>query len=1657
MPDWKVIEPTIDLRIHDEPMAYQSSASRISFQIDYWQRNERMPDTNVYTLGPGWEFSWQSYIAYTDSGWTIFSAGGGEITLGKNYSLVNGTYVFDCGPVTYAQNLRPTALITNVIGPNGIPIQKIYEIQIQYPSGAKDIYAHAVTNCDPYFPTVEHYDLSQKIDEHGRVTTFVYAPGNTVSSSDPDALSSTVQLAYVIDPDGKTNTLSYTNYAGYNYLISQVQDPFGHTVKFAYNTNGCLTNVTDVAGISSSFGYANIRCGISNSSLNNLSTNYWLNQIKTPYGTTSFSFQDLNYGSGSSVMYDEIVAGTLSGAVRSVVVTEPNGSHQMFMYRVYSSFANSLMNWTRVPTSTPDGSYLDNDTNSITDRSTFYWGRKQFATLSLQFQATGLTNWDVTTLAIGDYLDARWRRWLFEGIDYQSDALSMEQDPSPDGSTPGQSTWYNYPDQESADHSGSSSLPSLAIKVLPEGTQSFEQYQPDQWGNFTNVVSTWSSVAGESALNRTNRFVYSTNGVDLLAVIGPDGTTSAAMSYDSAHQPLFVTNAVGDVASFSYNINEQLIGILFSPGGLQVTNIYNADGFLQEQRVVGFTTNFYTYINGLVDTHTDELGLKVTNTWDLLQRLTKVSFPDGTAVSLGYNKLDLASVTDRMGYPVGFAYNEIRQRTYATNALSRVTSYGYCDCGALNSIVDALNQTNLLNYDNQGNLTNANFPDGSSINRWFDLDGRLTQVADGAGRWLKFGYNNQGLVTGVTNANGTLQSVVFDVMDRPIQATDANGVTVTNSFDALGRLLKQTWPDGISEGYGYDSTGLIAFTNRDRRATHYSRDASGRLLAETNANLEVTKYGYNSASQLTDLWDGNTNHVQWQVNQYGWLTNKINGLSNSVLHYAYNANGWLTNRWTPEKGDTFYTLDNIGNLTAIAYPQSSISFAFDALNRLTNMVDAVGNHNFTWTPSGQLKSESGPWANDTVSHEYVEGLPSQMTIGTNWAQQYFFDLGSRMTNTTSPAGGFIYSYNFQPASALFTGIALPNGAKIVNSYDSMARLTSTALNNYWGHTLDGYDYTPDAMGFRTNIVRNLGLTTNSVSIGVDNIGQLTSWSAMELGTTLRQNEQLGWQYDPAHNLHTRVNGGLTQTFTTDAANQLKSITRTGNFTMSGATPAPATNVTVNGQLAQTYGDLTFARTNLTLNDGSNSFTNIAANAYGLKVTNTLTASFPQSVSLKFDQNGNLTNDGVKSFAFDCENQLTNVGVAGQWQSEFVYDGLNRRRIERDYIWQGGGWVKTNEIRLLCDGYMPIQERDSNNVPQVTYTRGLDLSMSLSGAGGIGGLLARTDTNGSVYYHGDGSGNITALIDTQENIVGRYLYGPFGKLTGMWGPKAQANVMRFSSMPSFAWGSVGYPERFWLTDLDRWLNNDPIQEAGGINLMMGMNNNPMNFVDPLGLDDGEDDLGNIPKTLGGGHELLRKNADEKKSAQLYDQSQKDLKTVAAVGTAASELNPVVGGFNGGYGAIKGKDAINGNQLTGWERVKSGGGALLAVAPVVIVKVGKVARVCAKAEGVAAKEYQAFKSFDALKRALGPAGDGRVWHHIVEQRAANVEKFGAEAIHNTENVVNVTREVNQKIANYYSSKDIFTGGKTVRDWLGAQSLEQQREFGLKVLKRIQEETN
>jgi RHS repeat-associated protein len=366
-----------------------------------------------------------------------------------------------------------------------------------------------------------------------------------------------------------------------------------------------------------------------------------------------------------------------------------------------------------------------------------------------------------------------------------------------------------------------------------------------------------------------------------------------------------------------------------------------------------------------------------------------------------------------------------------------------------------------------------------------------------------------------------------------------------------------------------------------------------------------------------------------------------------------------------------------------------------------------------------------------------------------------------------------------------------------------------------------------------------------------------------------------YRYDAAGNLNYRTNNGLTQTFTVNSLNQLTGGARDGTWTVAGGTMGSVTNVTVNTSISFLYADGTFASTNHGSSMTFKAFTAIAKDDKGRSATNSSTMFSPPNPVFAYDLNGNLLFERSaggttnRLFEYDDENQLIRVMVTNAWKSEFVYDGKMRRRIRKEYTWNGS-WVLTNEVRYVYDGNLVIQERDANNLPQVTYTRGKDMSGNLEGAGGIGGLLARTENPSSIlnppsssahaYYHADGNGNVTCLINSNQLVVARYNYDPFGSLSGMSGSMAEANLYRFSSKEFHPKsGLVYYLYRYYDPSLQRWLNRDPIGEhgfsilryrsdkslwvirlltqMGGNNLYGFVRNQPTGIYDPFGLKPG----------------------------------------------------------------------------------------------------------------------------------------------------------------------------------------------------------------------------
>jgi RHS repeat-associated protein len=326
--------------------------------------------------------------------------------------------------------------------------------------------------------------------------------------------------------------------------------------------------------------------------------------------------------------------------------------------------------------------------------------------------------------------------------------------------------------------------------------------------------------------------------------------------------------------------------------------------------------------------------------------------------------------------------------------------------------------------------------------------------------------------------------------------------------------------------------------------------------------------------------------------------------------------------------------------------------------------------------------------------------------------------------------------------------------------------------------LDQYAYIYNLANQRANLTR---ADHTYYSLAYDKIGQLTIAT-----NPLVPAESRGYLYDDTWNLNDRTNNGAVTGFTVDLKNQLETEAglacandANGNLTQAG-------DPTVTGGYVYTY-------------DDENRLTEIYTNY-------------------------NIT-------------QAPLIGGTTAWRTDFVYDGLGRLRKRTEYLNE----VLNSTTEYIYDGNRVIQERDANNNPTAGYTRGNDLSGTLEGAGGIGGLLARSDQFNSGnftehdYYFADANGNITYMTDASQATAAQYRYDPFGNTISSSGSMSVLNTYRFSSKEIHAnSGMYYYGFRFYDPNLQRWINRDPIQERGGPNLYTYALNRPISLTDPWGL-------------------------------------------------------------------------------------------------------------------------------------------------------------------------------------------------------------------------------
>ncbi|MCC6230984.1 MAG: RHS repeat-associated core domain-containing protein [Phycisphaerales bacterium] len=392
--------------------------------------------------------------------------------------------------------------------------------------------------------------------------------------------------------------------------------------------------------------------------------------------------------------------------------------------------------------------------------------------------------------------------------------------------------------------------------------------------------------------------------------------------------------------------------------------------------------------------------------------------------------------------------------------------------------------------------------------------------------------------------------------------------------------------------------------------------------------------------------------------------------------------------------------------------------------------------------------------------------------------------------------------------------------------------------------------------------------------------------------------------------------------------------------------------------------------------------------------------------------------------------------------------------------------------------------------EVNNTGGVTTSGSTSDYGVIDGLA------------GANSGAGTPINNTNYNVAadlnrdGVIDSGDTSLFTSMGGAKSAlaSGLISDSSGPDNPFGYDGYvynPDqglytvrfRWYSPSFGRWLERDPLGLPAGMNANEYASGRPSYFDDPLGLYADDDDGGFmdsvirwIIRKLGGegSPELTRqfqegirqrrelandadpiiKDAAEQCACDA-ENYQKAMGEVARQAAAQILTYPFGGdGIGSGIGSAK---SLTESLIHLAESAPEMAGNIVFV----FVRrngnneevLGTVFQVIRNAKGEPVSPSTSWGSFDALKAALPKPPSECVYHHIVEQCQANAGRSGfpLNRINSVGNVVVVPKTINQDIANFYSSKPTFTGGRVLRDWLSGQTWEFQQQFGEQMLAR------
>ncbi|SPD74528.1 hypothetical protein PITCH_A2380001 [uncultured Desulfobacterium sp.] len=600
-------------------------------------------------------------------------------------------------------------------------------------------------------------------------------------------------------------------------------------------------------------------------------------------------------------------------------------------------------------------------------------------------------------------------------------------------------------------------------------------------------------------------------------------------------------------------------------------------------------------------------------------------------------------------------------------------------------------------------------------------------------------------------------------------------LTIGYTYDSYGRMATKTVAQDTnvqrSQVYFYDERDNITKVETVGGVTTTMQYDGFNRLTMSSAGSEESNFVYDLEDRVIRQSDANDHATAMQYDQRGRLISTVYGdgtPDESRTSVSYQPDDLVS---------TF--TDRAGNV---------LSYTYDAANRMTDLsvdmvsgFEGVDEKSFAYDGLNRMISASA--VSDAGTHSITHSYNSRG------------DLLRQVQGTIE----ILSAYNLGGDNIR---LRYSTGLELLMNYDSLGRLNNVSTG---GRSVARYDFSgPDRLaaaqfgnGTHGRITynpvheedgRNYYSTTGSIqtgfSFGYDDAGRLSSAAYQHAGGSGDNYAYTGEGWIST------VRYGLARPLDPDAAAQAATHTTSFQFDES----ANRINVTRDG-LVQNY-----------VSNTLNQYTAVGGQAF------------------TYDRNGNLREDGTRSFVYDAFGHIIRVTETAT-DAEIVgyaYDALGRMISKTatggtvNYVYDG-------------DRIIAVMDEGENVLRQYVYGA-LDASPVMMRRQGAdyyyqydqrGSVIAITDANGIVVerYAYDVDGNVN-IFDQNDNILSKSaIDNDFGFIGGLW--EAETGLLHLAA-------------RDYDPKIGRFLQTDPAGAIDGLNLYAYSVNDPVNFSDPTGL-------------------------------------------------------------------------------------------------------------------------------------------------------------------------------------------------------------------------------